>query len=386
MGRRSITACAALVVALACTAQAGPPGASAAATRVLDPVQGGWQGTDQGAAFNEKQERLEELDMEVRPAASGSLDAMRMVRNSALARSKGRITAEDRAHLVQLATGIEKEAPNSFESHMAAFYAEFPAPASFQHLDRASMRDPRRPELIGPKLADASRRQNERELTQWSRALRDHGEVAPGLWSFADDLLASVDREGILVAAGDMDALPLLARQHADGQRRDVLVIDVRLLDDPAYRQRIWEKTRARGGVPRVGDAFIPALADATERPLFLSPALGREGLGLPPERLYVAGLALRYSSQPVDNIPLLEQRWARMSKTTDAGPLSRNYLLPGSVLLMHYREVEDEKNASLLEHEVRGLARRLNATRELYLLFDTPAQGKPSRTRPATH
>jgi hypothetical protein len=99
-----------------------------------------------------------------------------------------------------------------------------------------------------------------------------------------------------------------------------------------------------------------------------------------------VAGLALRYSSQPVDNIPLLEQRWARMSKTTDAGPLSRNYLLPGSVLLMHYREVEDEKNASLLEHEVRGLARRLNATKELYLLFDTPAKGKPSRTRPATH
>src|SRR5690606_36424239 len=128
---------------------------------------------------------------------------------------------------------------------------------------------------IGPKLADANRRNNRNELLQWSRALRDHGAVEPALWDVADDMLASVDRDGILVTAGEMDTYPILARQHAQGERRDVLLIDIRLLDDPAYRQRIWESTRARGMVPGPGEGFIRLLSEAIDRPLFFSTALG---------------------------------------------------------------------------------------------------------------
>src|SRR5690606_2461183 len=207
-------------------------------------------------------------------------NSLRTQRLQALERNKGDLTPTDRRSLQELAETIENAAPTSFEAHMAKFYAEFPDPASFQHLDRAAMRSPERMELIGPKLADANRRNNRSELLQWSRALRDHGAVEPALWDVADDLLASVDRDGILVTAGEMDTYPILARQHAQSQRRDVLVIDIRLLDDPAYRQRIWERTRARGKVPGSGDGFIQALSTATDRTLFLSTALGADRIG----------------------------------------------------------------------------------------------------------
>ena len=139
-------------------------------------------------------------------------------------------------------------------------------------LDRAAMRDPDRVELIGPKLADAARRDNVPELRQWGRKMKDHGKIAPGLLAFADDLFTSVEKDGVLFAAGEMDAYPLWTRQFADGLREDVLVIDVRSLADPAYRERIWERTRAKGKAPKDPANFIQQLAISTERAVFLSP------------------------------------------------------------------------------------------------------------------
>jgi hypothetical protein len=294
-------------------------------------------------------------------------DQLRLERVNALAGQQGVLTENDRRSYMEKAEAIERIAPNSFEAHMARFYAEFPSTASFQHLDRAFMRDPARHELIGPKLADALRRNHSLELTQWARKMRDQGQMAAGLYSFADDLFNSIEKDGVIFTAGEMDTYPLLTRQYADGRRRDVLVIDQRLLGDPAYRQRIWERTSASGSVPTSENGFIAALANSTDRQIFLSPALGRDRIGLPQEKLYVVGLTLQYSNSPLNNIDKLEERWKKMSRTAEAGPLSKNYLLPGIVLLKHYRDAEDESNAMRVETELRALATKLNATQELY-------------------
>ncbi len=336
---------------------------------VQEPVQGGWSitGRAQHADEVEQEERISIARSEGQILdVDQEFQHMRMERNTSLARTKGDLTNSDRDALIDYAKRIETAAPNTFEAHMAWYYAEYPAPAAFQHLDRAAMRDPARAELIGPRLGDAARRNNAAELAQWSRAMRDRGGVADGLWRFAEDLFSSVDEHGILVAAGDMDAYPLWTMQYADGRRKDVLVVDKRLLGDPAYRQRLWERAKAKGKVPGQED-FLVRLAGATARPFFLSPALGREGIVFPKEELYVTGLALRVSAAPLENIPVLEDRWRKMSKTTQAGPLSRNYLLPGIVLLEHYRAIQDESSAMRMEQELRALATRLNAMKELY-------------------
>jgi hypothetical protein len=349
---------AALLLPLFATAQSAAPARPAAA----EPYQGAW-------SVNAQEDSREKEAADVYSTPAASLVLLRRERADALARNNGKIPAQDKARLEDLALRIRTAAPNSFEAHMAAFHAWFPSSDAFLELDLAMARDASRQELIGPKLADATRRDNTQQLALWARALKDRGGVAPGLWVFADDLLRSVEQNGVLVAAGEMDAYPLLARQFADGVRRDVLVIDPRLLSDAAYRQRIWERTKARGRVPADEKEFVGRLAQATDRPLYLSPALGRELLGIPAAELYVVGLALRQAAKPVNNIPLLEAAWEKLGKTTEAGPLSRNYLLPGVVLLEHYRAQQDEQRASRMEHELRALARKLNATQELYRL-----------------
>ncbi len=335
---------------------------------VKEPYQGGWSVTSAAPATEAGSDMLMERTPEERPVdVEWEFRELRQDRVNALARQQGVLSEADRKRYTQQAAAIGRSAPNSFEEHMAHFYAEFPSAASFQHLDRAFMRDQTREELIGPKLADALRRNHSMELTQWSRKMRDRGGIAPGLYSFADELLNSVEQDGILVTAGEMDTYPIVTRQYAEGRRRDVLVIDERLLVDPAYRQRVWERAKARGKVPGSEAGFLLELAVATDRQLFLSPALGRDRIGLPQEELYVVGLALQYSAKHMDNIPKLERRWKEMSRSADAGPLSKNYLLPGVVLLKHYREQQNEEKAAAIQHELRQLAGQLNATRDLY-------------------
>ncbi len=325
---------------------------------VLDAVQGGWS----VPATDLKEETLGRMDGK---SGQWQLDQIRLERNAALARNQGALPPTDQARLVDLAVDLNAAAPNTFEAHMANYYVQFPEPSAFQELELASAHDRQREELIAPQLVNAARKDDANELAKRAADMKVRGKIAPSLYKVAEDMMASVEPDAILIAAGEMDAYPLWVGQFADGKRKDLLVVDQRLLVDPAYRMRIWAKAKANG--PAAGEAgFIANLAAATERPVFVSLSLGRAALEPLKNKLYVTGLAMRLSNTPVENIPMLEARWDRLRKPMDAGPLSRNYLVPGAVLLEHYRSIGDEARSARLEFELREMAKRLGATSAL--------------------
>lgn len=339
-----------------------PDKAEQMAPVMQDPYQGGWQAKDQTRNAN-----LWGVLVEEQPANNEALlNQYRSERNASLARNSGTIPPADQVNLDVLADRIVTVAPNSFEAHLAQFYSQFPAPSAFAELDQAIAKGSDRNELIGPQLMNSIRTSNSSGIVRWSKALKSQGNVATDLWKLTDDLLLSVEKDAILFTAGEMDAYPAWAKQYAEGVRKDVLIVDERLLVDAAYRQQVWTSAGARGTATAAGHAFIGALATATKRPVFLSLALGPDLVQTMRDKLYVTGLAARYSATLMDNIPSLERNWKAMKKATAAGPLARNYLLPGSILLMHYRSTGDEENASLMEFELRQLAGKLGATNSL--------------------
>ncbi|HNR54754.1 MAG TPA: hypothetical protein PKJ19_06305 [Flavobacteriales bacterium] len=348
-------------------AQAGTEKASddqQLAPAIAEPYQGGWSVPVDDAR---KEAELSRKDLE-RPASLGAqqqLDQLRWDRNASLARNAGDIPAVDQRRLVELAMELNSTAPNSFEAHMANYYTQFPAPSAFAELDQATDKGAAREELIAPLLVNAARTGDAVELTVRAKDMKARGRIAPPLYQVANDILASVEPGAILFAAGEMDAYPLWVEQYANGRSKDLLVVDVRLLADPGYRAIVWRQAKARGSV--AGESsFIGSLAAATARPVYLSLALGAQAMAPLQDRLYVTGLAMRLSDAPVDNLPLLEGRWDRLKKPLNAGPLSRNYLVPGSVLLTHYRAIGDEPRAARLEHELRTMANQLGATNAL--------------------
>jgi hypothetical protein len=345
---------------LAVGAQAAQNEARQRTSPVADPCQGGWSIPVVAAQHGDKeQDALPQLD------AAQRLDELRQERNAALALNGGMIPPADRARLVGLSDALNAVAPHSFEAHMARYYTLFPAPAAFDHLEEAVAQNADREELIAPRLVAAARKNNTNELALRAKEMKARGRIAPALYAVANDMLASVEPGAVLIAAGEMDAYPLWVEQFANGKHRDLLVVDHRLLMDPTYRTSIWARANARGAVAGEAD-FVAALAGATTRPVYLSLALGSTTLAPLKDRLYITGMALRLSDRPVDNIPLLGSRWDRLKKPMDAGPLSKNYLVPGAVLLTHYRANGAETQAARLEHELRSMARALGATNDL--------------------
>lgn len=342
------------------SAQTAPPQRAAV---MNDAVQGAWQ----------PQELRDAVDLWTSIANESPLDQQarlnqfRSARNEALVRNQGAMPATEQAKLETIVKGMEAIDPDGFETHLARFHLEFPQAAAFQHLDLAQARDRDRDELIAPMLVDAARRGDETAMARYGTAFKQRGGVAPGLWVLADDILLSVEQNAVLIAAGEMDAYPIWARQFADAHRKDVLTVDARMLNDAAYRLRIWEKARAKGQVPGDAATFLRELPTSTTRPIYLSIALGPDRITGLRDRVYVTGMALRLCETPVDNIPQLERNWKAMKKTTGAGPIGANYLLPGAVLLKHYRALDEEQKAAPLEHELRQLARGYKATDRLY-------------------
>ncbi|MCB9169309.1 MAG: hypothetical protein H6597_05050 [Flavobacteriales bacterium] len=332
--------------------------------RPLEPFQGAW-----GAAPGIKMEMVAtsgDRSGSVEEENTVMLDELRAFRCEALARGHGSLSTADRNAMERMANAISRSDPDSFEAHLAAFHAGSPSDAAFRELEQAMKSGPDRPELLGPGLLAAERSGDAAAVRQAALALDRSGHIAPGLMQVARDLLTSLDRDAVVVLAGEMDVYPTLVLQ-ARSLRPDVLVIDERLLGSADYRARIFHEGGGRGSVPKEIVAFIRALAGSSARPVQMGLGLGHGRADMLANEIYLTGLAYRVGTPPPDAMQVLGERWSTFDPTPEAGPLSWSYLLPGGVLLRHYRASNDEAHAGPLELQLRELAQRIGATNDLY-------------------
>ena len=304
---------------------------------------------------------------DARPAdVNAQFNWFRSERNARLSSNNGRLRADDEAELSSIADRIQSTAPGSFEQHLSSYYIAFPERKAFAELEQANAAAPGREELILPMLTRANINGDKAGLDRWCSELEHRGGLVPALSAVAADLLLSVDDGAVVFTNGDMDGAPALVQQRTHDQRRDVLIVDQRLLSDAGYRQLVWSEAKAKGPVPAPGPAFARALIGATERPVFLALSLDREWFDAFQGQLCATGIAFGISTPNGCTTHALEHRWGQMKKSLTAGPLSRNYLLPGSILLQKYKADGNEKRASQLEAELRTMAGRLGAMQDL--------------------
>ncbi|MBP6392214.1 MAG: hypothetical protein KA352_15080 [Flavobacteriales bacterium] len=289
-------------------------------------------------------------------------------RQTALAAGNGRMNSAAKSRLEARAKDIEQRAPGSWGASLANYYLQFPAETAFRSLGEAEAIAPDSPELIAPRMSKALRDGDQVALEKAAADLYERGQVAPGLWQVAEDVLSSLEQDAVVLLAGEMDAYPLITLQQRTGARPDVLAVDVRALEDAAYRQRVWTAANGAGPSPAAGPGWAGALAKKGHRPVYLGLSLDRSWIDPLREELVLTGLAFRIGNDPVPP-EVLGQLWNAMHRTPEAGPLSWNYLLPGSVLLRHYRATEDEGRAAFTEQELRRIAGRVGATNTLYQL-----------------
>lgn len=326
----------------------------------VDAYQSGWQ----ARTARSEAELWKELGQQRPQDVQSQFNWYRSERNARLQENNGKLTTNDRQALQQISDRVDAAAAGGFESKLTAYYEVYPDPASFTSIREAAELAPERQELIAPMLNLAVYTGDKVELDRWASALETRGALSSAFKQAASDLLLSVDDQGVLVTNGDMDLHPTIVLQRRQDKRRDVLLVDQRMLGDAAYRKRIWSEAKAKGPVPGAGPAFVQGLEKSTERPVFLSMGLDATWFDAFHGRLSTSGTAFRIG--PPVPLKELDARWKSMKKPMGAGPLSRNYLLPGAVLLRSMRAAGDEARTVQLELELRNLARQLGAENDL--------------------
>ena len=329
----------------------------------MNVLQGGW---DNNVA-NMQADQWKNANTSGPSNALMQLNWLRSEQNAMISNNNGVLKQADKAQLDRIADDIKTTAPGSFEQHLADYFVEFPKAAAFNELETAYNLAPDRTELLAPMLSKAMLDGNTSELKKWSGEMQRRGGVVPSLKAAATDLLLSIPADGILFTNGDMDTQPAVIRQVQQQEKPGVLIVDRRLLAEPGYRARTWREAGAKGAVPSDGTAFAKALLRSTERPLYFALSLDPSWLAAFPGQLHAVGAAFRVGPASPSDATLLAEHWASMNKPMDAGPLSRNYLLPGAILLNQYRSTGDETRASQLEHELRRMAAATGATQDLY-------------------
>lgn len=331
----------------------------------VNVLQGGW---DNNVA-NSQAAQWKDANTNGQSNALMQLNWLRSEQNAMVGNNNGVLKPADKVRLDRIADDIKTTAPGSFEQHLADYFVEFPKAAAFTELETAYKLAPDRTELLAPMLSKAMLDGDATELKKWSGEMQRRGGIVAPLKTASADLLLSVATNGILFTNGDMDTQPAVVAQVQGNDKPGLLIVDRRLLTDPGYRQRIWQQADAQGPVPADGPDFAKGLLRSGTRPLYFALSLDRSWLDAFRSQLHAVGAAFRVGPARPDDGALLAQHWAAMKKPTDAGPLSRNYLLPGAILLRQYRNSGDDARASQLEQELRRMAAATGTTGELYQL-----------------
>ena len=218
------------------------------------------------------------------------------------------------------------------------------------------------------------------------RAWYASGQYSPGTLNWNYNALMSLEADALLVTQTDDDTYPVWLLQNALGVRPDVRVLNLTLLENDTYRQRI---------VQQEGMAFVPNgagfsdflrvfMSDKNTAPTYFGVLLDKTRLAAIQNDLYLTGLALKYSSRPFDNVAALRNNYEnafrldylRLDFHPEAAPaalaqLNLNYLPAFLLLHTHYTSTGETAKAGQLRDLTLRIARAGGREPEVLAFFN---------------
>jgi hypothetical protein len=142
----------------------------------------------------------------------------------------------------------------------------------------------------------------------------ESSETPEGLLTSTYNKLMSVEPNAILLVNGDNDTYPIWILQNAKKIRTDVLVLNVSLLGIDEYRDWLFKennipvlKTNKPLGTIEITKYIIETIKD---RPVYASIQLDDAYYKSYTDKMYLVGLAFKYSEKPFDNLAALQNNF----------------------------------------------------------------------------
>ncbi len=291
---------------------------------------------------------------------------------------------------------MEKHIPGSYEYHYTRWYNSSNDPAAFTSLEKAYQLDPVRPETYSGLVTYYELKRDLQHRDEILRKWFESRDPIPGLLHYNYNVLMSLDANAILLTAGDNDTYPAWILQAARNIRPDVMVINIHMLLTDDYRKQIFSALGATnlplGSNPDTEErqAFRKQLVahiakNQQGRPVYVAvTASGSAHTEAIQDKLYLTGLAYRYSEQKIDNLALLRKNFEqRFILDYQKIPLAYepfqnvvdlangNYVVPAMNLYEHYRTSGEMQKAKTMKEMALQLAGKAGFGDEVKVYFE---------------
>lgn len=221
--------------------------------------------------------------------------------------------------LQNIVTEMEQQVPDSYEFHFATWLNGNNDLELFPHLEKAHALAPEEPEPLMALMLYY-------EITG-DYALRDSSSItyiacanySPGLLNYSHNLLSALAENALLLTEGDKDTEAAFLLQGAWGYRKDVRVLNINLLLNPAYRERVFAELQIPQldfnplendeNYARFQSQLIDRVAaNGDGRAVYAANTVSKGYTSSIPEKLHCIGLASRYESSGADYTEILRK------------------------------------------------------------------------------
>jgi tetratricopeptide (TPR) repeat protein len=273
--------------------------------------------------------------------------------------------------------------PDSYEFNYLMYYNSGNSREKASYLLRAHELQPKNlehyPDIVF--YYDFNRKMKERD--ELLRFWYESGTMSPGMLQYNYNVLAGLEKNAILLTAGDNDTYPAWLVQAGKNFRPDVTVVNVNFLYFNEQRNLLFQEL----GVPELDvdpetnyedfkimrDSLVRHLAkNAGKRPVYVAvTAMSTQYVEQVKDDLYLTGLAYLYSDSHLDNIAFIKRNFDRVylldylnetfyqDVSEDLVKLiNTNYIIALVNLIEHYKRSGDEAKSSLYMALARKLAK----------------------------
>ncbi|QNL21474.1 SUMF1/EgtB/PvdO family nonheme iron enzyme [Hyphobacterium sp. CCMP332] len=272
---------------------------------------------------------------------------------------------------------VQELHPDSKAYYYCQFRKEGWSPSGIQNLEK-TLKNSLANEFPAERYI-LSEMRNERNRDFAERIFR-MGMVLPSLLNYSYNVLMSVGDDGILFTESENSSIPLWILQDVMSVRKDVLVLNLELLENPEYtrfkflsNQLNWEN----------GASISDLVALNKSKDFYYALTIPQKSLKEEQDRLYVVGLTSRLSEKPFDNYSLLKQNieerflldylkvdFSGEPKYSTGRNLESNYIIPFYLLREYYTKRNETEKAEYWVSNIQMLARRSNVSARIQMLL----------------
>ncbi len=224
-----------------------------------------------------------------------------------------------------------------------------------------------------------SETKGERDLRLAERLYRN-GIILPSLLNYSYNVLMSVGDKGILFTESETTSIPLWLLQDVMSVRKDVLVLNMELLQNNEYTRFAFLSNSLKWE----NNASLSELVTMNpQKDFYYALTIPREDLKKEQENLYVVGLTSRLSDKPFDNYNLLRKNieenflldylqvdFSGEPKNATGKNLESNYIIPFYLLHQYYEKKNMTEEADLWASNIQMIANRSNVGARVRMLL----------------